>query len=218
MKQPDGGFSLGEVRWAITAVVSAAALFFAVIYVQNVAPIGSLTRDPTVTAEEPWYLGFASSLGVVGWAIAAGFFGLGAILVQRRGGRGVDALGLAVAYSLLLLVDDLYLLHDDILLRVVGSEEPVYAVYALLGILWATRARRYLNRPTAILLVATIAAMSSSLAIDLAWDSQSDLRLVAEDGLKFTGIWLWALFALALATDLTEQAVEDHPSSRDHDE
>ncbi|MGB5760784.1 MAG: hypothetical protein WBM50_27970 [Acidimicrobiales bacterium] len=203
---PSVGFPLAVVCWAVLAVVVAGLAFFAVIYVQDVTPVGSLTRDPTVTAEEPWYLGAASSLGAIGWAAAAAFFGFAALLVRRAGGVGSTSLALAALYSLLLLVDDVFLLHDDILLRAIGSEIPVYAAYLALGAAWLASGFRLLEPPTALLLVLSTGLLGLSVTIDIAWQSDSDLRLVVEDGAKFIGIWLWALFALAMGTAAIERA------------
>ncbi len=201
------GFSLPVVAWAALAVSLAGMAFFAAIFVQDVAPVGSLTRDPTVTAEEPWYLGIASSLGAVGWAAAAAFFGFGALLVWRAAGVGSRVLGLAALYSLLLLVDDVFLLHDDILLRAVGSERPIYAVYLVLGAAWLLSSFRMLEPPTMVLLLASTTLLGLSIVVDQIWQSDSDLRLVVEDGAKFIGIWLWALFAMAMGTSAVERAM-----------
>ena len=117
------------------------------------------------------------------------------------------SLGLAGLYSFLLLIDDFFLLHDDILLRAFGSERPTYAAYAVLGVACLAPSIRRLERPSSILLVAAVAAFGLSVAVDQFWASDSDLRLVVEDGLKFIGIWLWALFSLAMTTAAIEETM-----------
>lgn len=193
---------------AIVAVLVSATVLFSLILVQDVTSVGSLTRDPTVTAEEPWYLGAASSLGAIGWATAAAVFGFAALIVRRAEGTGFGPLASAALLSLLLLVDDVFLLHDDILLRVLGSELPVYAAYAVLGGLWLASTVRMLEPATALLLATSVCLLALSVVVDVAWASDADLRLVVEDGAKFAGIWLWALFAVAFSTAATERAWE----------
>lgn len=201
------GFRSKHLRWLVSAVVAGSLGLFLVIYFQNVTSVGSLTRDPTVTAGEPWYLGAASSLGAIGWAVAAGCFGFSAILVRRLGGTGWVSLAGATLFTLLLLIDDVFLLHDDIFLRLVGSELPIYGAYLALGALWFVLSVRRLTRNTLALLLTAALLLGLSIVVDQTWQTDSDLRLATEDGLKFAGIWLWALFALVLGIEAAERSM-----------
>lgn len=207
IEAPRPGFSPAVAVGAGAAVVIGGLVLFAIIFFQDVTPVGLLTRDPSVTAEQPWYLGAASSLGIIGWAAATAFFALGALLVRRTDWPRSRSLGLAGLYSFLLLIDDFFLLHDDILLRAFGSERPTYAAYAVLGVACLAPSLRRLERSTTILLVAAVGAFGLSVAVDQLWASDSDLRLVVEDGFKFIGIWLWALFSLAMTTAAIEETM-----------
>ncbi len=202
---PPPGFSPAVAAWGAVVVTVGGLTLFALVLVQNVTPVGLLTRDPSATAEQPWYLGAASSLGIIGWAASAAFFGLGALVVHRAGGAGSRSLVLAGGYSFLLLIDDFFLLHDDILLRAFGSESPTYAAYAVLGVACLAPSLRQLERPTSIPLIGAVGAFGVSVAVDQLWHSDSDIRLVVEDGSKFIGIWLWALFSLAMTTAAIER-------------
>ena len=204
---PEPGFSPAAAAGAAAAVVVGGFVLFAVILFQDVTSVGLLTRDPSVTAEEPWYLGAASSLGIIGWAAATAFFVLGALVVGRADGQGARALAMAGLYSFVLLIDDFFLLHDDILLRALGSELPTYAAYAVLGVVCLAPSLPRLERPTAILFVAAVGAFALSVGVDQLWASDADVRLVVEDGLKFIGIWLWAMFSLARTTAAIEGAL-----------
>ncbi len=201
---------VGTAAQVVAAVVGS-ALFFVVLGVQDRASVGSLTRDPTVTAGVPWYTGIASSVGSLGWASAAAVATFGAVVVRhqdvrQRDGRGLDrpdrtfsTLGGLGAFSALLWVDDVLLLHDDVLYRIVDSELPVYAVYAALFVGWVWWAWPVLSTTSRGLLVVACVPLGASVLIDLLWDTDRDLRLLLEDGAKFCGIWLWALFAVHVA-------------------
>jgi len=193
--------------WLVAACLLLLSLvMFTVIFFQDITTVGLLTRDPSETVGEPWYLGAASSLGGIGWSAAVSFFGFAAVLVWRSGGDGAVSLFCAALFSLLMLIDDVFLLHDDILLRLVGSEAPIYAGYVVLAGVWFGASIKHFDRTTFPALVIAVAFLGTSVLIDLFWDSDTDVRLVFEEGSKFAGIWLWALFAMVMGVTRIEQS------------
>lgn len=199
-----------RVAAVLTALVAAGSLlFFAAIKVQDNADVGLITRDPQVTTESPWYLGAASMIGVVGWAIATGILGFTAALsrIEGRPRATTVALGTAALWSLLLLTDDLLLLHDDLLLRLLPDDRPILVAYAIGFAAWLYTFADALPRGARLPLLAAIVGFTASAAIDILWDVDTDWRLVLEDGTKFLGIWSWVVFAavwsaIALRPDL----------------
>ena len=193
------------------------ALLFGAIHLQDEVPVAVLTKDPQTTTGSPWYLGLASSFGIVGWSVAATILGLGAVLrfnVDRRSHR-FWALATASALTVLMLLDDMLLLHDDVLLDLIGAEEPVFAAYAVAFGAWFLAFRREIDRGALLALGCAIAGFGASVGIDVAWDSDESLRLLLDDGAKFVGIWSWVIFAmahtarsLALSVALTSDATD----------
>ncbi|MCP5030269.1 MAG: hypothetical protein GY939_00590 [Actinomycetia bacterium] len=191
-------WSATRVGAALTSLVAAGSLlFFAAIKMQDKIDVGLITRDPQVTTESPWYLGAASMIGVVGWAIATGILGFAATLsvVDKRPRTTTLALGTAALWSLLLLIDDLLLLHDDLLLRLLPDDRPILVIYAIGFAIWLYKFAGVFPRGARLPLLAAIAGFAASAAIDFAWSIDSDWRLVLEDGTKFLGIWSWTVFA-----------------------
>ena len=188
------------VAWLCAAVFVVGLIFFAAIKVQTRAPVGLLTRDPQTTAEGPWYLGLASSLGIVGWSVAAALFAFGAAVVRSAGARDRQfaTLAWAAALTVLLLLDDLLLIHDDILYRAIGAEEPVLAVYGVVFLAWLLVYGSGVSGSARMPLALAVGWFGASVGVDLVWNSDSEWRLVVEDGAKFVGIWLWAVFAMVL--------------------
>ncbi len=140
----------------------------------------------------------------MGWTAAAAVLGFGALIVQLTSGdRRIRRVLLSgSALTTVLLVDDLFLVHDDILLRALGSERPVLAAYGILTVAWLVSARFDIGRTAALPLVAAMGAFATSVVIDRVWASDDTARLVIEDGAKFVGIGSWLIFVTALTIDL----------------
>ena len=186
------------------AVTLGAVAFFAAIKIQDRVDVGLLTRDPQVTTESPWYLGAASSIGIVGWSIAAAVLGFAAALLYGAGDRSrpMGAVLSAAVLTSVLLVDDLLLLHDDIFLRVIPDDRPILFSYALVAGAWVLYFASCLPRAAFLPLGVAVAGLALSAGVDVVWISEGDWRLIVEDGSKFLGIWAWAVFALVLSASV----------------
>ncbi|HEU5300963.1 MAG TPA: hypothetical protein VFW06_01865 [Acidimicrobiia bacterium] len=210
--------STGTVLALTGAIVGLSVLGFAAIRTQGNIPVGLLTRDPAATTGAAWYLGLTSQIGMIGWAWAAAVFGFAALLLTtaaRSSATGTTTgtgrprwalfLALGAAWSTVMLVDDTFLLHDDLLKRALGSETPIVLAYAALLGAWLALVVRTLPRVTYVPLVVALSGFAVSALVDFAWTANDPTRLAIEDGAKFLGIWSWALFAVVLgATVLTE--------------
>jgi hypothetical protein len=171
-------------------------VLLAAVAVQDSVAVGDLTRDATATTGTAWYIGSVSALGSLGWAAAAAISGFAALVVRHRDPSDQRFLrfGLLCAFTAFLALDDTLLLHEDVLLRLLGSELPIYAVYGLVGVTWLAWSRSEIaaeNRPA---LVVALGGFALSVGVDLMWDSSSGARILVEDGAKFVGIWSWAAF------------------------
>jgi hypothetical protein len=113
--------------------ISCGWLIFAVIVgAFNMVGIGMsrLSRDPLEVANVPIYYGLLSNLGMLVWAAGAfiSFFSS----FQVRGVKVRSLLRWAGILTLILLLDDFFLLHDEVFPKLLGlPEEWVYGVYLL---------------------------------------------------------------------------------------
>lgn len=215
--------STGTVLALTGAIVGLSVLGFAAIRTQGNIPVGLLTRDPAATTGSAWYLGLTSQIGMIGWAVAAAVFGFAALLVTmaaRNPATGTETdsgrprwallLALGAAWSTVMLFDDMFLLHDDLLKRALGSETPMVLAYAALLGAWLALVVRTLPPVTYGPLAAALTGFAVSVLVDFAWTANDPTRLAIEDGAKFLGIWSWALFAVVLgATVLTDDGARD---------
>lgn len=175
------------------AVVAAIGLLAAVVDVPN----EDLTREPQVVLEGSAYVGALSNLGVLVFAVAAVAAGLAATVVR---GRERGMFGAAAAVSALMLLDDLFLLHDVVYPRLGVPEAVVQAAYllAIAAIVFLYRSEMGMVAVAGV--VVTLGAWAASVGMDTFLNNHPlNLDQLVEDGAKFVGIAVWAAVWAGLA-------------------
>lgn len=181
---------------AINVVMLLAALFVAQILGLDAT---IFYRDPSAAADVGFYTGWISSLGASLW-IGTG----AATLFAGRLARRWDCTFLG-GLTLVLGLDDLLLIHEDVLPVVAIPEIVPMIAYAVAGLFWFFRLRRKTFEGT-IVFVAAGFLLAMSAAIDQLGelfptpDSAVD---IAEDAVKELGIFLWAAGAVGYAAMVT---------------
>jgi hypothetical protein len=165
----------------------------------------TLMQDATTVLQAPFYVGSLSLAGVIGWSAAAGV-SLFAAAVTRPGAGSPRSLLLALGLlSAVLLADDAFLIHDEIVPLYLGmSGELIGVAYVL-----ATAAILYLHRAVIArtnyrLLVAALVLLGVSAAVDLASSALASmvptiLVALGEDGTKLVGIWTWFAYLASVS-------------------
>lgn len=186
----------------IAALVMSAAF---VVQFKEGIPLGDLTRDPVSVAGVPLYVGFVSQLGIVLWSATAACCFLAALIVARQ---GLDIrwrnffLG-AAGLSLMLGLDDLYLLHEVFFPYFGIPELVVFGVYGLLVAVFLGRYLSLLLRSDFLLLAMAFGFLGLSVLADL-FDVELIEPYLLEDTLKLIGILGWLCYfartAVAVAT------------------
>lgn len=159
-------------------------------------PLWKFTRDPVqIFNGNPWD-GVLSNIGVILWCVAAVvcFFSyviLRAIDADRSKQRFLLCCG---AISTLLLLDDLFLLHERVFPLLFGiSEKVVYGSYAVLVAIVFWRDRHHLSQENG-LLVSALLFFAASIAVDAFPKWLGIWHHLAEDGTKILGIISWSGF------------------------
>lgn len=151
-------------------------------------PYRRVLQDPNFTADQAWWVGSVSLLGLIGWGVTAATFA-SAAWVRRLSGEGPRTWRFLTAGAGLFMVaglDDALMLHEQALQR--GSaliEYSIYAGYAGLAGAWAIRFRGEL-RERGILLVA-LACLATSVMADVIELPFADEDFV-EDYMKYVGL------------------------------
>ena len=159
-------------------------------------PIWKLAKDPSEVMSFPPYIGMLSNWGVVLWIAAAAICLFSAVLLRQRNGSSATFIFFAVsgAFSLVLGIDDLFLLHDRLLPNLLDISENYFYFLYLLGflvyLLWFFRQiikYDYLFFGAALLLF----LMSRRVFVTLPFFDQF---MTTGDMLKYFGIVFWLAF------------------------
>ena len=147
-----------------------------------------ISRDPSAQFGFPIYGGFLSIFGFAGWIIAAAVTGLAAI--SRPSLRKVM---LPVCLlSVLLALDDQFLLHDAVLPRFGVPEKLMLIAEGLLCLRAVWPFLPALLRGKLPLLAVALTGFVASLLVDVVIRFDTGPSLMIEDMAKLTGIIFWA--------------------------
>ena len=196
-----------ELRMTLLAVWLPGAALLAVAYVASVTSdvtMRELTQDATTVLEAPFYIGSVSLVGVILWAAAAAT----CLFVAASPGGGSSDLRRLLLVSgiltLVLLADDAFLLHDEILPRYAGISGELYGIaYIVAMLVYLVAMRAVIPRTNYLLLGATLALFAVSAAADLgssvlATLLPSPLGLLLEDGTKLLAIGGWLAYFVSV--------------------
>jgi len=192
--------------WALlvySAALVPALLLLAVAWLQPFVPIGELMRDTLMVAEVSEdcchiYYGAISNLGVLLWASAAAILFFAALVVALMGGQKhrhhIVQFTLGGFLTMLLCIDDFYLVHDIVLPKYGYSETVAYVVYASFAAFYVFYARNEILAARWPMFLLSVGCLALSVKIDVFFNIDNDFRLLIEDGAKLIGITTWLSF------------------------
>ncbi|MGI9658043.1 MAG: hypothetical protein ACR2OD_03975, partial [Gaiellaceae bacterium] len=176
-------------RFTLFAYAPTVALLLGLVALARTTgtPIAVLTRDAAVVGEDVPYAGAISNLGAVIWCVAAVTSLLAAALLRRYGHarKWWLFLSAAGALSALLLVDDLFLLHDEILPRYAEiPQKAVLLVYIVLTAAFAWHFRRQILATRFAPLLAGLAFFAASIVVDELFETRDFDVIVLGEALQ----------------------------------
>ncbi|MEM8641161.1 MAG: hypothetical protein AAGG51_20450 [Cyanobacteria bacterium P01_G01_bin.54] len=214
-------------RSAIAFILAVSILCIGIVILlhfgQDVS-IGKLTRDLSTIAKVPLYIGFLSQIGIFFWSAAIAICIYTAKLISRRPNtriirRFFFASGLL---TLLLSLDDAFMLHESFFPSVGIPEKLVFVSYAGLVFLYLARFYSTILKTEYIFLGIALLFFGLSISCDYFKPRWEDLSLLKdgyllEDGAKFIGIVSWltylyrsALLAVYQNTPQQDAALDDN--------
>ena len=187
-------------HFLVIAVIYVPALaifaFTGLVSVYADIPIGFFLRDPTVTLGGHPLTGMQSNLGVLVWCAAAAIcFFTGAILKNVTLDKTLSSFFLwSGMITSVLLLDDLFLFHDDLAIHYLKLDEKVIlAGYFLVSAIYFVRFRKIILSSDWFLMFTAAVFFGSSIGIDFFLEKwESSWRIFLEDGFKFLGIINWS--------------------------
>jgi hypothetical protein len=170
--------------------------------------IRQLMQDPTTVLEAPFYIGLVSNIGILLWAAAAATCLFIPTFLPRLINQETRLFLLASGLLTgLLLFDDFFLLHDEILPIHLGISGKLYGiVYILLILLYLYRFQATILQSPYTILILALGFFATSAAVDLTHslidnELAKSQTLLLEDGAKLMGVAHWlAYFAVISRT------------------
>lgn len=206
---------VSRLRWLLLAAYGVTAVGLLGLVVVNVVadvPLRLFFTDPVTEFSAPMYVGLISNFGIVLWGSAASVCLFAAWLLRADAGHGQHAEFLAAAglLSSVLLFDDLYLLHEEVIPERLHIPQPlVLAAYVVLVAWFMARYRRLIEGSDFVLLLLAGFFFAVSVLIDIVFPEGEILivgdlpgRDLVEDGPKLLGIVTWTIYMWRTATQL----------------
>ncbi len=205
---------------ATTAIIWVLALVPATLLILGAAfqpwtDPADLFRDPLAVAELKGaacckvYDGAISSLGIIGWMAPAAIslFVAGVLSSMAHKPKGsVPFFVYAGLFTAFLGIDDLFLVHENVLPAFGVSEPVTYGAYALIGMGYLATSWRLILTQRFMLFGGAIALLATSVLIDRFLHTDDLWRLITEDGAKFVGISMWLVFHLDAGWNILTKA------------
>ena len=183
-------------RWFGFALLPAALVYGLALLLSRAGGIDDLElviRDLAQTCKYPLGVGLISNLGYLLWMAAAAICLFTACSeVSRPRGRERELLLAGGLFSLLLCLDDMFLLHDRYI-----SANVLYLLYIVFAVLILVRYRDLVLRLGGPVFVGAVLLLGTSLLFD---KFQQVLPIaygpgqLFEEGVKFLGIASWLFF------------------------
>ncbi|MBD0300714.1 MAG: hypothetical protein ICV85_00615 [Tolypothrix sp. T3-bin4] len=185
-----------------------AVIMLGIIKLQNIIPVRSLTRDPSVIAGKPFYIGAISNIGILFWCSAVTICWLGfVVLRQLHKNREFQRFLLSSGgFTFVLMIDDFFLIHEEVFPRYLNiPEEIVLGAYGGMLLLYLFKSIKTILKTDYILLVLALGFFGGSVVADnipvLDKFMGMDAQLLVEDGLKFLGIISWFAYFARVGTE-----------------
>jgi hypothetical protein len=154
-------------------------------------PYENLVRDPNAIANLPKYIGFISQFGIFLWFASVGICFMGYFLI-----RGIESVNIKSKYllyfgifSLMLGLDDAYMLHEELAHRGL-YEEMFFGVYAVMLLVFILKCLKLFFQTHFILLILSGFCLASSIAVD----KYDHTLFLLDDSFKVSGIVFWFVY------------------------
>lgn len=187
--------------------------FLILIRLQDRIPIYNLTRDVFVVLEAPFYTGLLQNIGAFIWCSSfAIYLFTYAVFNQRKNKDNRESkyflffLVYSGMTSLILMLDDFFILHDKVYPTYLHlSEVFVFKIYFIIIMVYIIIFRKIIIRTPFFYLILALLFFTLSLIIDVAEDIFVEKtpfidedRILFEDGSKLLGIVSWCFYCCSV--------------------
>ncbi len=206
-------FSLAVFSFSILVV----ALFSIAGKIYQI-PFSDFSRDPLQLFNEPFYKGSFSQLGILFWSGSVVTLYFSAFLIRKLFNDKSHFYYLIFfgTLSSLLMLDDLFLLHEEFYRHNLGIPEKFTQLfYILFSVAIFVYYRKTLLKTNLPILIAGFLFLALSIIADKYSGSLGSLQHVLEDGFKFTGILFWFGYSLETGYYFIKDHLKNLPDIED---
>lgn len=207
-------FSLRLTRvdvWIYSLTFGPGIALLAAVWLQTRVPISVLMKDPLAVVQLTetcchFYYGLVSNLGIMVWTAGAAvcLFASLLLFLKWSSKNELAFLFAAAIFTSWLALDDLFMIHEDVLPQLGVPETLTYVLYAGVAGAYFFFSWRTIMIMRPMLMASALALLGGSVAIDVLVNSDSAVRVFAEDGAKFLGILAWTSFHVTAALQIVE--------------
>ncbi|WP_052055520.1 hypothetical protein [Myxosarcina sp. GI1] len=179
-------------------------------------PTDRLTRDIAAIAEVPSFYGMISNIGILLWCASASICLFVFAVLQKLKIKTIAFKNNFLSFllfsgliTLMLMFDDLFLLHEDIFPSLNISEMVVYSSYVTVVLLYLLKFRKIIFSTTWGILCLGFLFFAASLTIDFFSISGSRITLL-EDGFKLLGIASWFSYFVSLCFETVKNTIDSN--------
>lgn len=174
-------------------------------------PFGHLSRDANSIGASKFYYGGISSLGVLFWSFSAAISYYTYFLLRNTENQAIlkfkkvrNFLLLGAGISLMLLLDDLFLLHETVFRVLFSLDEKItFGMYGLILLIYLVKFQHIIRSQTPfIYLILSFFFFALSLIFDFLPSFSEKWHHVFEDGPKFFGIISWFAYQVMASKGL----------------
>lgn len=197
--------SAGTTALIVALACGAAVLLVVLLAVQTRVPFSDLTRDPLAILgkKDAPHLGFLSNIGALLWCTAAAVCAFIGLRLVVDGGRRAGLFLLAAAgFTAVLLIDDLFMVHENLKMRLAHGDVVLFSLYGLGALCYGAAfagVLRDLGFLAPLLAVGLLGVSVVTDLIHLTAAVEGVWPWVLEDGSKFVGLTVWTAFHLRAA-------------------
>ena len=195
--------------WVYSLTFGPGILLLAAVWFQTRVPVPVLMKDPLAVVQLTktcchFYYGLVSNLGIMVWTAGAAVCLFASLLLFSTARPKAEVLFFVAAagFTGLLALDDLFMLHEDVLPQLGIPEAITYALYAGAAAAYFFFSWRTILALRPMLMASALALLGTSVAIDVLVHSESAVRVFAEDGAKLLGILAWTSFHVTAALEI----------------
>lgn len=190
----------GLLLFQIPALLLLAVVALVSLYLD--VPVSAFVRDATAIAGINPFNGALANVGTMLWSATATVLLFTGVLLRRLDGdwRAGGFYFYFALFTLLLLLDDVFLIHDRFVPTVLElPEAPVYGFYATLALygLWRFWANFWPRG--ALLFTIACGFFAVSVVLDVVAPETGGWLFLVEDGAKLLGIFNWCLCFIHLS-------------------